>query len=657
MKRPRLPDPLAPLRRRLAAARAAIQNARQAEAEQRAALDAIAPDWTAHTPDTYTIGANGQTWQTRTLVVRDWMPRVSPSWLAPLLFDLGPDADVTVALHSERYPVDVAARRLRTQRTLQASVAQARIERGAISDPAEQLDLSSAEEIAQAVAAGQECLFAVSLALTLRAASSDVLDALEARVRERLAALSVTLGGTRWQHRAGFLSAAVPYASDLLGRTRTLDTTSLAMCWPFLGSDVPPAAADAPLWGIHLADRSPIQLDLWDESRFPAPHVVIVAPTGAGKTTAALHLLAEHATLPDAPDLVVIDPAKGDYRRMVQALGGQIVRLTARPDVVLNPFDLPPRVTLSGSGAAQEQNPVLEQARLAVGLVALMVCDEGQRLSKADRAVTEAAILAAYRSKGIDPDAPETWNAGPSDVPLLRDVLTQLQQATDAASVSLAQRLAPYCTGTLSGLFDRPTTLRLEKGLTSFDLEGLDSELRPLAIWLISNSVWQRAKSDRRRRILCLDEVKTLLEHPESARLVAHLYSLGRAYRLSVWSMTQLLSDYATAEGQRALDNAHVVLALRQPPGEPAAALCRRYSLSAEDQQFLEAAGRGDGILLLPDGHARLHVSPPPLVLAWASGVSDVTPPAAEMHGQPETNGHNPAGAGVAPHTRGAVPA
>ena len=58
---------------------------------------------------------------------------------------------------------------------------------------------------------------------------------------------------------------------------------------------------------------------------------------------------------------------------------------------------------------------------------------------------------------------------------------------------------------------------------TSFDLEGLDSELRPLAVWTIGNHIWKVAKRDRRKRIQCLDEVKTLLELPESARLASHL--------------------------------------------------------------------------------------------------------------------------------------
>ncbi len=97
----------------------------------------------------------------------------------------------------------------------------------------------------------------------------------------------------------------------------------------------------------------------------------------------------------------------------------------------------------------------------------------------------------------------------------------------------------------------------------------MDSELRPLAVWLIGDFTWKLAKRDRRRRILSMDEVKTLLEYPESARLVAHLYTLGRAYNLSVWSATQLLSDYtSTPEGERALQSADTVLLLAAGRGQ-----------------------------------------------------------------------------------------
>jgi hypothetical protein len=311
-------------------------------------------------------------------------------------------------------------------------------------------------------------------------------------------------------------------------------------------------------------------------------------------------------------------------------LGGVNLRISTTPEVVINPLDLPPAKTISGTGEASEQNPVLEQARLVTGLIALMVTDptpDGKpgRMTKAERAVVEGAILAAYAAEGIDADDPETWNVTAQDVPTLPDVLAQLERkAADEASSTargLAERLTPFCTGTLAGLFSGRTTLTVGAKLTNFDLEGLDSELRPLAVWLIGDYTWKLAKRDRRRRLLSLDEVKTLLEYPESARLVAHLYTLGRAYNLSVWSATQLLSDYTdTPEGERALQSADTVLLLRQAAGKGAEDARARYGLSEPDRQYLEAARQGHGILRTPRGHCRVAVAPSPWELELMGG-------------------------------------
>ncbi len=599
------------------------------ERGQRTALDHLAPEWTEHTPTAYGYGKDGLEAWARTLAVRDWPPRVTAGWLAPLLFDLG--GDVTLTQHVGPVPTAEAVTRLRAQRVVQASVAQARLERGAISDPAEQLDLASAEGIAQAVAAGEEALFSVGLYLCLRAPTLADLDALERRVRERLLALGVGLAATRWRQRAGFRTTGVPYAADELGHRRTLDTTTLALSVPFLAATVGTAPdGGGPLVAVSLADRAPVALDLWArEEGWNAPGLCVVSPPGGGKTVTIGAWACRHLTLPDPPDVLLVDPMKGDYRRLVRELGGQSIRISTSPEVVINPLDLPPARILSGTGEESEQNPVREQTRLVTGLVALMVAeptpDGGPgRMSRAERAVVEQAILAAYALKGILPDDAATWDASPADVPILPDVLAHLGlkgEKGDPVSQSLATRLTPFCTGTLAGLFSGRTTLQVGATLTSFDLEGLDSELRPLGVWLIGDFTWKLAKRDRRRRILSMDEVKTLLEYPESARLVAHLYTLGRAYNLSVWSATQLLSDYtSTPEGERALQSADTVLLLRQAAGKGAEDARERYGLSGGDRAFLEAAPQGHGILRTPLGHSRVKVAPSPWELELLGG-------------------------------------
>jgi hypothetical protein len=635
------------------ATRERVRLARLWEQGQRTVLDALAPEWTEHTPDAYGYGADGADVWTRTLAIKDWPPKVTAGWLAPLLFDLG--GDVQLVQHVDQIPTDTAIKRLRAQRTLQTSVAHARLERGAISDPAEQLDLASAEEIAQAVAAGEEQLFSVGMYLCLRAPDVSALSDLERRVRERLAAFGVTLMSTKWQHAAGFRTAGVLYATDRLGRRRTLDTTSLALSLPFLAATV--GTPGGPLVAVSEADKSPVFLDLWDrEQGWNAPMLCIVSPPGGGKTVTVGTWVCRHLTLPDPPDVLMADPMKGDNRRLVRALGGQNIRISTSPEVVINPLDLPPAKIISGTGEESEQNPVTEQTRLVTGLLALMVTDptpDGKpgRMTKAERAVVEGAILAAYAAEGIDAEDPETWNVTAQDVPVLPDVLAQLEQTEGPTARGLAERLRPFCTGTLAGLFSGRTTLRIDARITNFDLEGLDSELRPLAVWLIGDYTWKLAKRDRKRRILSLDEVKTLLEYPESARLVAHLYTLGRAYHLSVWSASQLLSDYtSTPEGERALQSADTVLLLRQAAGKGAEDARARYGLSEGDRLYLEAAREGQGVLRTPLGHARVRIAPSPWELELMGGPAAV--PATPQEARPSrSRADSPSPAAGAPQS------
>jgi hypothetical protein len=638
MKRPQLVTTVAtPLRRArgkaealVTGARENIATARRWEQGRRSLLDAIAPESVEHTATEYVVHSRGQETWTRTLAVMDWPPKVVAGWLAPLAFDLG--GDVSLVQHVDRIPTNKAIARLKAQRVLQTSVAQARAERGAISDPAEELDLASAEDIAQAVAAGEESLFSVGMAVTLRAPSRDALDTLERRVRQHLEALGVRVSSTRWQHAAGFRTAGIPYGTDRLGRCRTLDTTTLAFSLPFLSTTV--GTSSGPLLAVSLADRSPVLLDVYARAeQFNNPGVCIVSPPGGGKTVTIGTWVCRHLTLPDPPDVLMVDPMKGDNRKLVRELGGQIIRISTTPEVVMNPLDLPPAEILSGTGEVSRQNPVMEQTRLVTGLIALMVTDAAPdgspgRMTKAERAIVEGAILGAYASVGVSHEIEATWDATPQDVPTLPNVLAELVAQKTATARSLAERLKPFCTGTLAGLFSGRTTLTTTARLTSFDLEGLDSELRPLAVWLIGDHTWKLAKRDRRRRILSMDEVKTLLEYPESARLVAHLYTLGRAYNLSVWSATQLLSDYtSTPEGERALQSADTVLLLRQAAGKGAEEARARYGLSDGDRAFLETARQGYGILRTPLGHARVRVTPSPWELELMGGPSATLTP------------------------------
>jgi hypothetical protein len=594
------------------------------ERDARTVLDEVAPEWAEHDPDAYTLGADGHTWCCRTLALAAWPPRVAAAWLADVLYD-PQGGDVQLALHAERLPPKTARRAAGAARTAHVTDAQERAAGGFLSDADTELTIASAEEIAAHVAAGTEGIHRAGLTLVLRAATRVELDALDARVRDRLLAAGAQVAGCRWEQREGFLSAGVPYAADRLGRAARVDTTTLAMSFPFLTGAV--GTEDGALLGVQLADGRPLRLNTWaTEEGWPGPHLVLIAPNGAGKTVTIGHLLAEWLTAPDPPQIIAVDPVKRDFERLTAAAGGRYVSLSTDPAEVINPFDVPPGTFRGGTGDEARQNALLEHVRQTTGLVALMApTGGGPGLGLEERAAYEEAALAAYADRGITPDDPTTWGRGGSDVPLLKDVVAGL--ARDAAGKALASRLRPFTTGTLRRLFDRPTSLTLRERVLAFDLSGLDAQLRPIAVWTVGNLVWKLARTDRRRRILSLDEVKTLLAHEESARLVGDLYALSRAYGLMCVSASQLTSDYElTQEGERVLQNAHTALLLRHARGKGVREAGDRYGLGAGDRRFLESCDRGEGVLVTPRGTARVRVTPAPWLLELMGGPeADVT--------------------------------
>ena len=205
---------------------------------------------------------------------------MTAGWLAPLLFDLG--GDVTLVQHVDPIPTAKAVTRLRAQRVVQTSVAQARLERGAISDPAEQLDLASAEEIAQAVAAGEEALLSrrpVPLPAGAHRGRAGRPGAAGAgppagpgrRPRRR----------TRWEQRAASSPPASPTPPTAWGAGATLDTTTLAMSFPFLSRDVGTRGRAA---GGGLPRRpAPVRLDLWARGRAGRAPACASSPPRAGQ--------------------------------------------------------------------------------------------------------------------------------------------------------------------------------------------------------------------------------------------------------------------------------------------------------------------------------------------------------------------------------------
>jgi hypothetical protein len=183
------------------------------------------------------------------------------------------------------------------------------------------------------------------------------------------------------------------------------------------------------------------------------------------------------------------------------------------------------------------QTTLAEKITDLLSLLDVMLAEPGTQLGQREKALLDLALAETYRRVGISSD-PRTHYHQP---PLLRDLFEVLHSGVCGNDeFDLCLRLSRYVDGSLSGLFAESTNVPLDSHLLIWDLRDMRSELRPVGMFLIADSIWTQAiYQSRVRRALYIDEAATLIEHAEGGRFLANLSRRARKRYLRLVVMTQ----------------------------------------------------------------------------------------------------------------------
>jgi hypothetical protein len=534
----------------------------------------------------------------RVLAITGYPRLVTPGWLSVLVET---DLPIEVSLHICPLATPGMVRWLGTQiaRLESSQLAAKRGER--IVDPEREIALEDAERLRERLQRGEERVFAVGLYLLIRARAPRELDELTRRVEEQLDALLAQSRRALWEQERG-LHSCVPEARDQLMVPRNLDTSALAATLPFVGPSL--AMETGMLVGLNRSSQTPVLLDPFDRSLDNA-NLAVIAPAGSGKSFFCKLLLLRQ--LINGTDCIAIDP-ENEYSRVAEAAGGQTVKLAASSAHHINPFDLPPPTDEAERG---EDDPLAERVTALLGLLEVMLSGSNAHtggpvtLDNNERALLDRAIYHTYAEAGITRDI--ATHSRPS--PLVEDLHGVLRGMLGEVAASLAVRLERYVKGSLSaGLFAGPTNVDLDSRLVVFNIQQLAGELRPLAIHLIAGWVWARVRSDRRPRLLIIDEAWSLLRFAEGGAFVAAMARRARKYYLGLVTITQQVADLSgDGCGETILNNAAQVLLLKQK-ADTIEAATERFRLTADERQLLLGADKGEGLLLVRGNRIPLQV-------------------------------------------------
>jgi len=307
-------------------------------------------------------------------------------------------------------------------------------------------------------------------------------------------------------------------------------------------------------------------------------------------------------------EVFIIDP-ENEYERMCDAVGGAYVRLSLNSSTRINPFDLPRVVDTEEADNALRSNLVTlhgllrlmmggAQAQMLGGNSTLMPA-----LSPSEEADLDAALIETYAKAGITND-PLTHQGTPPTMADLYDTLLHMGNT----GPQLAQRLRKYTSGTFAGIFSQQSNVDINNPLVVFNIRDLEDELRPVAMYIVLNYIWNRTKTDKRRRILIVDEAWQLMKYEDSANFMFSLAKRARKYNLGITTITQDVEDFMGSRMGRAIvANASMQFLLKQSP-TAVDVLGEVFKLTVEEKKRLSQFPVGQGLFFAGQNHVHIQV-------------------------------------------------
>lgn len=530
----------------------------------------------------------------RTMYVYGYPRQIYTGWLSSII-----NIDEVLDISMFIYPVDtqIILNNLRKKVTqLEASLS-INSEKGKIRDPGLQAALSDAEELRDQLQIGSEKFFRYGLYVTVYADSLDELNFVQHKIETIFGQQLVFSKVASSQQEQG-LNSTIPQLTDQLQIRRNMNTGAISTSFPFTSADL--TDGKGVLYGINMHNNG---LVIFDRFSLENANMVVFAKSGAGKSfTVKLEAL---RSMMVGADIVIIDP-ENEYQKLSDAVAGSYIRLSLNSDTRINPFDLPRVIDSDDADDALRANLVTLHGLLRQMLGGSQMTADGQimtGLTAAEEADIDQALIDTYARVGITSD-PLTHNSTPPTIADLYDTLLHM----GGTGPSLAQRLRKFTSGTFAGIFSQQSNIDINNNMVVFNIRDLEDELRPVAMYIVLNHIWNITRTDQKRRMLIVDEAWQLMKHDDSANFLFSLAKRARKYQLGLTTISQDVEDFMGSKMGRAIvANSSMQLLLKQS-SSAVDVLSGVFKLTEEEQKRLANFPVGQGLFFAGQNHVHIQI-------------------------------------------------
>ncbi|MEK7654082.1 MAG: ATP-binding protein [Patescibacteria group bacterium] len=506
---------------------------------------------------------------------------LATGWFAPII-NMPDLIDIAIFVH----PVDtaMALKNLRKKTAQIQAELQEQEAKGLVRNPMLETAFQDIEALRDSLQQGQEHLFNVGVYMTLYADSLENLNKLESQVNYVLESKLIYAKPSSFQQVDG-LTSTIPLGTDKLMIHTPLNSGPVSSFFPFVSANL--TSDEGILYGVNRNNNT---LIIFDRFSLENANMVIFAKSGAGKSYAtkleALRLLMT------GTDVLIIDP-ENEYESLAKTVGGSFFKISLASENHINPFDVP--IIPEGENPADVlKSHIVNLAGLLKLMLGEMAVEEESLL---DQAISETyAAFDIVAGKDFSKATP----------PLLENLQTVLENM--AGGRKLAERLYRFTKGSYAGFTNNSTNIDIRNRIIVFSIRDLEDELRPIAIYIILNFIWNLIRVELKRRVLIIDEAWWMMKYKESASFLFGLVKRARKYFLGITTITQDVEDFVNSPfGRPIVTNSSIQLLLKQSPAM-IDLISKTFNLTEVEKTLLLEAHVGQGLFFAGPNHVAIQI-------------------------------------------------
>ena len=367
------------------------------------------------------------------------------------------------------------------------------------------------------------------------------------------------------------LNTVLPIGVRNIETLRTLTTESLAVLNPFRVQEIMDEG------GIYYGENAiSNNLIMVNKENLLNQSAFLLGVPGSGKSFSAKELIT-FLSLSTNDDILICDP-EGEYSALVNAMGGEVIEISASSKDHINAMDMT-------EGYGDGANPVSDKSEFILSLFEQL---DKNGLGSREKSIIDRCTALVYE---------DYHDSG--KMPTLIDLREKLLQQPEKEARNLALSLELFTNGSLN-VFSHETNVNTSSRIISYDIYKLGKQLKTMGLLVITDAMINRVSDNfkkGKRTHIFIDEIHVMFANEYSATFFNSAWRQFRKRNAYPTAITQNVEYLlSSVDASTMLSNSEFIVMLNQASSDRKE-LAKLLNISDEQMSYITNSDAGCGLI------------------------------------------------------------